>query len=239
MANIELDQVMDLIGQKYAVDIVPLKIGNKTLRILQIRDYEEYLVELIDENGAAIMDLPFWAKVWDSSFVLAYFLGKQPVVFGQHMLEIGAGMGIVGIYAALCGHRVTVTDINEDALLFARANALLNGASQVKVRMLDWASSNLSETYDVILGSEVVYDRQSYPALVSFLQKTLAPGGIIFLAKNAQLHAPLFFTELTRYFEFKQKTQTVRSGEETREISLYAVRLKQGGTAAGVEASTG
>lgn len=230
MANTELDSVMDMIGRKYSVDTVPLKIGNKTLTILQIKNYEEYVVELIEEKGSDIKDLPFWAKVWDSSFLLAYFLGKQPVVFGQRMLEIGAGMGIVGIYAALCGHRVTLTDINEDALLFARANALLNGVPQGQVRMLDWNAPDSTETYDVILGSEVVYDRPSYPALVQFLQKTLEPKGIIFLAKNAQLHAPLFFAELTKYFEFKQNTQTVKSSEGPNEISLYAIRPKQNGS---------
>jgi 2-polyprenyl-3-methyl-5-hydroxy-6-metoxy-1,4-benzoquinol methylase len=239
MSNVELDHIMGLIGQKYAVDTVPLTIGNRTLKILQIKDYEEYVVDLIDGKGAAIKDLPFWAKVWESSFLLAYFLGKQPVVFGQQMLEIGCGMGIVGIYAALCGHRVTVTDINEDALLFARANALLNAVPQVRVRALDWNSSDLKETYDVILGSEVVYDRQSYPALVRFLRRTLDPKGIIFLAKNAELHAPLFFTELTKYFEFKQNSQTVRTGEQPKEISLYAIRPKQGATAAGAESIKG
>ena len=227
MANIELDHVMDLIGRKYAVDVVPLKIGNKILKILQLKNFEDYLVELIDQKGAKIMDLPFWAKIWDSSFLLAYFLGRQPVVLGQQMLEIGAGMGIVGIYAALCGHRVTVTDINEDALLFARANALLNGVPQVQVRMLDWTAPDLSETYNVIFGSEVVYDRQSYPALVYFLRRVLSPKGMIFLAKNAELNAPTFFVELTKYFEFKQNTQTVRTSEESQDITLYAVRPKQ------------
>lgn len=228
MANAELDHVMDLIGLKYAVDVVPLTIGNKTLKILQLKDFEEYLVELIDEKGAKFKDLPFWAKVWDASFILAYFLGRQPVVLGQQMLEIGAGIGIVGIYAALCGHQVTLTDINDDALLFARANALLSGVPQVRVLKLDWTSPDLPRTYDVIVGSEVVYDRSSYPALVQFLRNALSPEGIIFLAKNAELHAPMFFAELTKYFEFKQNTQTVKTSDEPCKISLYAIRRKQG-----------
>ena len=44
----------------------------------------------------ACLDLPFWAKVWEASFVLAYFLGRQPVVPGRRILEIGAGIGVVG-----------------------------------------------------------------------------------------------------------------------------------------------
>lgn len=222
----ELDLLLEQIRKNYEVETVPLQIGNKTLKLLQFKDFEEYLTELIDTESVGIMDLPYWAKVWESSFLLAFFLGKQPVVLGQRMLEIGAGIGAVGIYAGLCGHRVTITDINEDALLFARANVLLNSATQVDVRKLDWNDGADIERYDVIFGSEVVYDRKSYPALVDFLNRALAPNGIIFLAKDATLHAPAFFAELTKIFEFKETTQSVRSDGEARKICLYAIRRK-------------
>ena len=227
MKNHELDQLMVWIENKYAVDVVPLKIGDKVLKTLQIREFEEHLAELIELKAAGLMDLPYWAKVWDSSLLLAYFLGRQPVVLGRRMLEIGAGLGIVGIYAALCGHQVTITDVNEDALQFARANVLLNHVQHVEVNKLDWNDSTFEETYDVIVGSEIVYDRESYPALVEFLRRSLAPGGIIFLAKNAGLHAPNFFVELTKYFEFKQTTQTIQSDGESQQIILYAIRSKE------------
>lgn len=226
MTNNELDQLMAWIKGKYAVEVVPVKIGEKVLKILQIQEFEEHVAELIEVKAAGLMDLPYWAKVWDSSLLLAYFMGKQPVVLGRRILEIGAGVGVVGIYAALCGHRVTVTDNNDDALRFARANALMNDAQQVEVLKLDWNDPTFSETYDVIVGSEIVYERESYPALVQFLRRTLAPGGIIFLAKNAGLHAPSFFVELTKYFEFKQTTQTIQADGESQEIVLYAIRSK-------------
>ena len=93
----------------------------------------------------------------------------------------------------LCGHRITITDINEDALLFARANALLNGLTGLEIRKLDWSDPGETHRYDVIVGSEVVYDRRSYPLLVDFLRRSLTPDGVIFLAKNADLPAPDIF----------------------------------------------
>jgi predicted nicotinamide N-methyase len=222
----ELDLLLGQIKRNYDVEAIPLQIGNKALKLLQFENFEDYLEALIETKTVGIMDLPYWAKVWESSFLLAYFLGKQPVVLGQRMLEIGAGIGVVGIYASLCGHRVTITDINEDALLFARANVLLNSATQAAVEKLDWNDCADIEPYDVIFGSEIVYDRKSYSALVNFLNKALAPKGIIFLAKDATLHAPAFFAELTKLFEFKETTQTVRSDGEARKICLYAIRRK-------------
>ena len=227
MSQTELNSVMDRIGEKYNVEPMPLKIGERVLKVLQVKDLEEYLAELIEQKNVAPKDLPYWAKVWDSSLLLAYFLGKQPVVLGRRILEIGAGIGVIGVYAGLCGHSVTITDIDEDALLFAKANALLNGVSHVEVKRLDWKNPDLAEPYDMIVGSEVVYDRESYPALVRFLCKALAPNGMIFLAKNASLHTPAFFEKLAKYFEFKHTSKKVTADGETQEIMLYAIRPKQ------------
>jgi predicted nicotinamide N-methyase len=222
----ELSRLLAGIEQSYAVEEVPVKIGNKVLKILQLRDFEEYVEALVEAKEVGSLELPFWAKVWDATFLLALFMGKQPVVLGQRMLEIGAGMGVVGIYAALCGHNVTLTDNHEAALAFARANVLLNGCPQVAVRKLDWRHPDLPHQYDVIFGSEVIYDRQYYRALVEFLHKALTPNGVIFLSKNEQLPTPTFFPELTRHFKFKQTTQTLSSGGERLKIELYAIRHK-------------
>lgn len=236
-----LEEILNEIRSKYEIETVPLKIGDRVLQIVQLRDYEEYIVNQIERHDLNVTEAPFWAKLWESSFVLAYFMGRHPVNAGSRMLEIGAGIGIVGLYAALCGHQVTITDINEDALLFARANALLNGLTDVSIRRLDWNDSSENDQYDVIFGSEIVYDRRSYPALVNFLHRSLAPGGIIFLAKNKELPAPTFFHELTRLFVYKKTSQTLKSAEGIQEIELFAIRPKESlkATRIGMEEVTG
>ncbi len=222
----EIEALLEQIKCKYNVDIVPLKLGCKELKLVQFTDFEAYIEELIETRPVGPMDLPFWGKLWESSFLLALFLGKQPLVPWQRMLEIGAGMGIVGLYASLCGHNVTITDIEDDALLFARANVFLNGA-KAEVKKLDWNTPQIEEPYEVIFGSEVIYDRKTYPLLVEFLRKALAPNGTVFLAKSTSLHAPAFFEELTKYFRFKHTVMTVRSGDETQQVTLYAVKFKE------------
>ena len=222
----ELDELMEQISCRFPIETVPLKIADQVLQIVQLKDYEEYILDRIEAEDPDVTAAPFWAKLWEASFLLATFLGKQPVNPACHMLEIGSGIGIVGIYAALCGYRITITDINEDALLFARANALLNGLTDLEVRKLDWSDPGETRQYDVIVGSEVVYDRRSYPLLVDFLRRTLTPNGVIFLAKNADLPAPTFFVELTKHFKFKNTSQTLRRDGETQQIELFAIRHK-------------
>lgn len=224
----ELDGLIQEIRKKYDVAPTTISIAGKPLKILEMKDFEGYVDKLVESTEVGILDFPYWARIWEASILLSYFLGKQPPALGHRVLEIGAGMGVVGIYAALCGHRVTITDINEDALLFARANVLMNGATQARVEKLDWNNPELDGTYDMIVGAEVLYDRQTYPLLVDFLRRALSPDGMVFLAKHTELKTPLFFTELTKHFEFKQMTRTIRTGDRAEEIGLYAIRFKQG-----------
>jgi len=227
MLSANVDEVMDRIRSRFDVEVTPLKIGSKTLKVLQFKDFDQYIERFIESESVDMLSLPYWAKIWPSSLVLAYFLGKQPVKPGQRFLEIGAGLGVTGLYAALCGHRVTLTDINEDALLFAQANVLLNGCPGAEVRRLDWTDREPFRPYDVILGSEVLYDTRRYALLVEFLRRALAPHGTIFLAKNSQISGTGFFSELTKHFKFKQTVQTIRSDEEVHRIGLYAIRFKE------------
>lgn len=226
MDDPELVRLMEQITSRFDVEVMPLRIGDKTLNVLQFRDFEKHIEELVETGTEGAIELPFWAKVWEGTFLQAYFMGKQPVVLGQRILEIGAGLGVVGIYSALHGHHVTITDNHDDALLFARANVLLNGCAQVEVRKLNWRHPDLPHRFDLIVGSEVVYDRASYPALVEFLRQTLSPRGVIFLSKNEQLPTPTFLTELTRHFKFKQTVQTMATDGEPLRIALYAIRHK-------------
>jgi predicted nicotinamide N-methyase len=223
-----LHEILARIESRFQVEVVPLTIAGRTLKVLQLSDFVGHIEALVEAGAPGAVELPYWAKIWDATFMLAYFLGRLPVDPDRQMLEIGAGLGVVGVYGTLCGHRVTITDIHEDALLFARANTLLNGCPQVEVRSLDWRHPDLDRQYDVILGSEVVYERESYPSLVRFLRQALAPGGMIFLAKNAELSTPAFFQELTRFFEYKETRQNLSGDGESRQIALYAVRRKGG-----------
>ncbi|HET8533788.1 MAG TPA: HemK2/MTQ2 family protein methyltransferase, partial [Methylomirabilota bacterium] len=73
---------------------------------------------------------------------------------GEHVLEIGTGIGLAAVRAARAGARVIATDVVEAAVRCARENAVLNGvADLVDVRLGDGFEPVRGLAFDLICTS--------------------------------------------------------------------------------------
>src|SRR4030095_2414799 len=70
--------------------------------------------------------LPFWAELWPSGTALATTVAGQDLG-GRRVLELGCGLGLVGVAAALAGARVLSVDRSPEAITIAAANAARHG----------------------------------------------------------------------------------------------------------------
>lgn len=227
VTTVDLEEILKDIGRDYETEIVPITVAGQTLRFLRVAGLDEIIFDLLATIDPEAAELPFWGKIWEASILMAAYLAAQPVVTGRRILEIGSGMGVSGLFAAACGHEVTLSDYKEDIIRFIRANALLNNLDNVSIIELDWNRPPPEERYDWIIGSEVVYHRATYDGLVRFLRDALKPEGTIFLAKSTELPASGFFSQLTEYFKFKKLDKVMRSEDREFAISLYAIKRKE------------
>lgn len=169
-------------------------------------------------------DFPLWAKIWPASVVLARRLSRLPVVPGQRILEIGSGLGLVGIVAACSGHAVTLTDINPHALEFARANAHINGCTQLAVQRLDWQAPQPAGTFDAIVGSEVVYRDQDIDRLLALFATCLTPRGHILLVEEMRRTLDPFFRRLDPHYRVRIEKNILRAADEETQVLLIQLR---------------
>jgi predicted nicotinamide N-methyase len=138
--------------------------------------------ELLDSLPAD-SEIPYWAVLWESSIGLSEWMLEHPQwVEGKHVLELGAGLGLCGMVATQLGAQVMQTDYNVDALRLAASNAQLNGLSSLPQFQADWRDWQHTERYEVILASDLFYDRQLHASLLKVLQSALLPGGVLLLA---------------------------------------------------------
>ena len=120
---------------------------------------------------------PIFGMLWPSGAHLAARMAVHVLRPGQRILEVGCGLAL----ASLVGHRrgadVTASDCHPLAAEFLRANEALNGLSPMKYRHGEWDGTlqggalqeAVSLRYGLIIGSDVLYDRDASTALAGFI----------------------------------------------------------------------
>jgi predicted nicotinamide N-methyase len=144
-------------------------LDGRDLRLLRPRDAEA----LLDEDAFEHEEyLPYWAELWPSSLALARAVAGR-ALRGARTLELGCGLGLPSIAAALAGGRVLATDWSPDAVAMTRANAERNGA-QIETLVCSWTDpAPLVERapWDLVLASDVLYEARNADALLPLLPR--------------------------------------------------------------------
>jgi len=144
-----------------------LELGGRELTIVHPPSAEE----LIDESAFEQEEfLPYWAELWPSSVALAREVDRRPLE-GARVIELGCGLGLPSIAAALGGADVLATDWSAEALRFTERNAALNGAVLGTARVA-WAEPELvGGPFDLVLAADVLYERRNVGQLLSLLPR--------------------------------------------------------------------
>lgn len=132
---------------------------------------------------------PIFGLLWPSGTRLAERMALRPVVHNERILEIGCGLALASIVAHRAGANITASDCHPLAARFLRNNLRLNhmlpmtylhgqwGASapvKVSASALDAVPPNLA-LYDLVIGSDVLYERDSKGCLAQFVGAQCAP----------------------------------------------------------------
>src|SRR3954471_9639194 len=158
-------------------EVIPL--NGRDLRLLRPRDAEALLDEHAFEHEEY---LPYWAELWPSALALARAVGVQ-ALRGARTLELGCGLGLPSIAAALAGGRVLATDWSQEAVAMTATNAERNGAA-LETLVCSWtAPGPLLERapWDLVLASDVLYEARNADVLLDLLPR---------LGRNVWLAAP-------------------------------------------------
>jgi predicted nicotinamide N-methyase len=193
-----------------------------SVELLRVDDADTLLDRLPKIQFRPDERLPYWADVWPSARALARYLWCHVDLQGLRVLELGCGMGLVGVVASLKGAMVTLTDYEADALAFARFNVQYNGCQQAIVRHLDWHAPKLDATYARLIASDILYERANFMPLLRLLQLALVPQGRFIIAEPNRPVARDFFRLLRDHgFRYQRRVEVEESDGERHEVSIY------------------
>jgi predicted nicotinamide N-methyase len=147
--------------------------------------------ELIDEAAFDEEEfLPYWAELWPSGLALARHVASREVR-GLRVLELGCGLGLPALAAALQGADVLATDWAEDAIELLRRNAERNGLF-LHVARTRWSEPEpllRAAPWDLVLGADLLYEARNADQLAELLPLL---GGEVLLAEPGRPYAKEF-----------------------------------------------
>lgn len=137
--------------------------------------------------------MPYWPYLWPSAITMAEVVASKPELLrGRSTLEIGAGVGLVGLAALSAGADVTFSDYDAVAVQAALSNASRNGFEDHAAGLtLDW-SRPLDRDFDVVIGCEVLYETGNHPLVLGVLDRMLSDGGLCLIGDPGRRAADAF-----------------------------------------------
>jgi predicted nicotinamide N-methyase len=170
--------------------------GVNALTIRSLLDRQQFADPLgqAERLGISSASWPLFGLLWPSATHLAAQLAARPVTAAERILEIGCGLGL----ASLVGHRrsadVTASDCHPLARGFLVENLRLNGLAPMKYRHGHWSASApqrqqalddglvaLRGRFDLIIGSDLLYERDEDGLLARFIGQHAAPGALVWI----------------------------------------------------------
>jgi len=189
---------MDAYNHDVVEEVIPL--NGRDLRLLRPRDAEALLDEHAFEHEEY---LPYWAELWPSSLALARAIGGRALK-GARTLELGCGLGLPSIAAALAGGRVLATDWSSEAIRMTETNAERNDAA-LETLVCSWSEpAPLLERapWDLVLASDVLYEARNGEALLALLPQL---GRDIWLADPGRKGAERFLEAAREIWQVEQR----------------------------------
>ena len=135
--------------------------------------------------------MPYWAYLWPAAVHMATSVLQQAWTPGTAALELGAGVGLVGLAACHAGLQVTFTDYDATAVRLCEFNAHRQGFTQARGEVLDWTQPQ-STQYPVIFGCEILYEDRNHDLLIPVLQQMLARDGVAWFGDAGRVRAERF-----------------------------------------------
>ncbi len=164
-----------------------IELGGRRLSLLRPQSADALIDEAaFDEDEF----LPYWAELWPSGVALARVVEGLELA-GVRVLELGAGLGLPSLAAALGGAEVLATDWADDAVELLRANATRNGIvlRVERVRWDDPAPLLREAPWPLVLGADLLYERRNADQLLELLPRL---GGDVLLAEPGRPFAKSF-----------------------------------------------
>lgn len=178
----------------YEVETVNHHIGGSDFRIRALLNRQQFS----DPDGSAERagvppaSWPLFGVVWPAGLALAEEMSHFPIA-GKSILELGCGIALTSLVLARRGADITACDYHPLAEAFLQHNVALNQLPALPFRTAPWLGPNpLLGRYDLIVGSDLLYERDHATLLAGFIAQHTHPASQVLIADPGRGYVSTF-----------------------------------------------
>ncbi len=157
----------------YAVKYETVRGSGADLRMRSLQDRQQFHDPDGEAERAGISSAlwPLFGLLWPSGKVLAHAMLAFELD-GKRILELGCGLALASMVIHRRGGDVTASDCHPLAETFLKENLRLNHLPPMKYQTGNWGrSASDMGRFDLIIGSDLLYDRNQPQALSAFIDE--------------------------------------------------------------------
>jgi predicted nicotinamide N-methyase len=207
----------------YEVKLETIQDNGADMQLRSLLDRQQFHDPLGDAERAGISSAtwPLFGLLWPSGRVLAHAM-QTFEVDGKRILEVGCGLALASLVIHRRGGDITASDCHPLGALFLEENLRLNLLPAMKYETGNWSRSNPAlGLFDLIIGSDLLYDREQPRILSDFIDLHSAATVEVLIVDPNRGNHPHFSRNMVAlgYSHTEARVQTLPDG------SAYKGRL--------------
>lgn len=180
--------------------------------LLDKNQFHDPLDEALD-LGISSAFWPLFGLLWPSGLHMAERMARRPVT-SERILEIGCGLALSSLVAHRRGADVTASDCHPLTCAFLEHNAYLNNMTAIPYCHGLWGTASVREdgrpvltqasathisgVFDLIVGSDILYERDDEGSLSSFIDAHAALNSEIWVVDPNRGNRSAFHKQMAR-----------------------------------------
>lgn len=213
---------------KYHTQTVQRKLGDKIYIMEVIRDLDE-AIDMICNGMSEVEKLdpfaedlcPYFGVLWPAAEALSIYLDENPsLVRNKKVLELGCGLGFPSLVATHQGAKVLATDFHPDVAEYFQRNCR-HSSLHCQYLRLNWRDQqNELGKFQVVMGSDVLYESKHPLEVARGLASFLEPGGKILLSDPGRNYLQPFLNGM-KELGFKERYEIKQVSGKDNFVFLF------------------
>jgi 2-polyprenyl-3-methyl-5-hydroxy-6-metoxy-1,4-benzoquinol methylase len=164
---------------------------------------------------------PYFGILWPAAEALSHYLAdKEGELRGKTILELGCGVGFPSLVATHLGARVLATDFHPEAEDYFLRNCR-HSSLNCSYQRLNWREESQElGSFDIVMGSDVLYESKHPREVARGLARFLKPRGEIILSDPGRSYLQQFVTAMKEE-GFREELQIVKVPDKEIFVFLF------------------